>query len=57
LKTSYEQHITWEFLSLRVQNVAQEIRQNGSILNRIRVFWAGPGEKFANDGKNFEQLL
>jgi hypothetical protein len=57
LKTSHEQQITWEFLSLRVQNVAQEIRQNGGILNRVRVFWARRGEKLANDGKHFEQLL
>jgi hypothetical protein len=45
LKTSHELvlgvlQITWEFLNLRVQNAAQEIRQNRGILNRVRLSWA-----------------
>jgi hypothetical protein len=31
--------ITWEFLSLRVQNTVQKIRQNRGILNRVRLSW------------------
>jgi hypothetical protein len=61
LKTNHEQvlgvlQITWEFLSLRGQNTAQEIRQNRGILNRVRLSWARHA-CIANDGKHFEQLL
>jgi hypothetical protein len=63
LRTSYEQllgvlHITWEFLSLRIQNAAQEIRQNNDILNRVWLSWTRRAEAWiANDGKHLEQLL
>jgi hypothetical protein len=50
--------ITWEFLSLRVQNTAQEIPQNRGILNRVRLCWARRAEDcIENDGKDFEQFL
>jgi hypothetical protein len=48
------QFVVW----LRVQNAAQEIRENRGILNRVRLSWTRRAEAcVANDGKNFEQLL
>jgi hypothetical protein len=63
LKTSHEQvlgvlQITWEFLNLRVQNAAQEIRQNRGLLNQVRLSWTrGVETCIANDGRHFEQHL
>jgi hypothetical protein len=49
--------IIWEFLSLRVQNTAQEIRQNRGILSRVRFSWARRAKAcIPNDGKHFKQL-
>jgi hypothetical protein len=43
---------------LRVQNAAQEIRQNRGTLNRVRLSWRRRAEaSIANDGRHFEQLL
>jgi hypothetical protein len=48
------QFVVW----LRVQNAAQEIRENRGILNRVGLSWTRRAEAcVANDGKNFEQLL
>jgi DNA-binding Lrp family transcriptional regulator len=47
------QFVVW----LRVENNAQEIRQNRGILNRVRVSWAPRAEPcIENDGRHFEQL-
>jgi hypothetical protein len=48
------QYVVW----LRVQNVAQEIRQNRGILNRVRLSWACRAEAcIANGNRDSEQLL
>jgi hypothetical protein len=57
LRTSYEQLLgVLHIISLRIQNAAQEIRQNNDILNRV---WLSRRAEawIANDGKHFEQLL
>jgi DNA-binding Lrp family transcriptional regulator len=48
------QFVVW----LRIQNAAHEIRQNGGILNRVRLSWTRRAEAcIANDGRHFEQLF
>jgi hypothetical protein len=47
------QFVVW----LRVQNAAQEIRQNRGLPNRVRSWACRTEACIANDGKHFEQLL
>jgi hypothetical protein len=59
LRTSYEQLLgVLHIISLRIQNAAQEIRQNNDILNRVWLSWTHRAEAWiANNGKHLEQLL